>query len=107
MIPYMYMLNDDNNYKKGDKKMLETKKIIKKINKHGQLFYLYDRWQEEKEYEDFADYIENAKKFIEKNGLVFVKMTKGFKVIVKHNDTLVKMKITNSYTDVSYQKVIK
>ena len=21
MIPYMYMLNDDNNYKKGDKKM--------------------------------------------------------------------------------------
>ena len=45
--------------------MEKTKKIIKKINDHGQLFYLYDRWQEEKEYEDFVDYIENAKKFIE------------------------------------------
>ena len=82
--------------------MEKTKKIIKKINDHGQLFYLYDRWQEEKEYEDFVDYIENAKKFIEKNGLVFIKLTKGFKLIVKHNDTLVVMNITSNGTSVSY-----
>ena len=81
-----------------------TKAIISSVIKDGRLYDLYDRWQDEKEYEDFDDYIENAKHFIEKfNELEFVKMSKGFKVIVKHKDTLVEMKINNSHTDVSYE----
>ena len=55
-----------------------------------------------KEYEDFADYIEQAKNFIEGFGLVFIKMTKGFKVAIRHIDTLVEIKITKSGANVTY-----
>ena len=51
--------------------------FINNIMDDGRLFYLYDRWQNEKEYEDFADYIEHAKDFIEEFGLTFIKMTKS------------------------------
>tara|TARA_R110000751_G_scaffold31347_3_gene79975 strand:- start:172 stop:456 length:285 start_codon:yes stop_codon:yes gene_type:complete len=76
--------------------------FINNIMDDGRLFYLYDRWQDEKEYEDFADYIEQAKNFITDFGLVFVKMTKGFKVTVKHIDTLVEIKITKTGANVTY-----
>jgi len=76
--------------------------FINNIMDDGRLFYLYDRWQDEKEYEDFADYIEQAKDFIVDFGLVFVKMTKGFKVTVKHIDTLVEIKITKTGANVTY-----
>ena len=76
--------------------------LIDYIMEDGRLFYLYDRWQDEKEYEDFADYIEQAKNFITDFGLVFVKMTKGFKVTVRHIDTLVEIKITRSGANVTY-----
>ena len=76
--------------------------LIDYIMEDGRLFYLYDRWQDEKEYEDFADYIEQAKNFITDFGLVFVKMTKGFKVTVRHIDTLVEIKITGSGANVTY-----
>jgi len=76
--------------------------FINNIMDDGRLFYLYDRWQDEKEYEDFADYIEQAKNFITDFGLVFVKMTKGFKVTVRHIDTLVEIKITRSGANVTY-----
>ena len=76
--------------------------LIDYIMEDGRLFYLYDRWQDEKEYEDFADYIEQAKNFIVDFGLVFVKMTKGFKVTVRHIDTLVEIKITGSGANVTY-----
>jgi hypothetical protein len=76
--------------------------FINNIMDDGRLFYLYDRWQDEKEYEDFADYIEQAKNFITDFGLVFVKMTKGFKVTVRHIDTLVEIKITKSGANVTY-----
>jgi hypothetical protein len=76
--------------------------FINNIMDDGRLFYLYDRWQDEKEYEDFADYIEQAKNFITDFGLVFVKMTKSFKVTVRHIDTLVEIKITKSGANVTY-----
>ena len=76
--------------------------LIDYIMEDGRLFYLYDRWQDEKEYEDFADYIEQAKNFITDFGLVFVKMTKGFKVTIRHIDTLVEIKITGSGANVTY-----
>ena len=76
--------------------------LIDYIMEDGRLFYLYDRWQDEKEYEDFADYIEQAKNFITDFGLVFVKMTKSFKVTVRHIDTLVEIKITKSGANVTY-----
>jgi hypothetical protein len=76
--------------------------FINNIMDDGRLFYLYDRWQDEKEYEDFADYIEQAKNFITDFGLVFVKMTKGFKVTVKHIDTFVEIKITKTGANVTY-----
>lgn len=76
--------------------------LINTIMENGRLFYLYDRWQDEKEYEDFADYIEQAKNFITDFGLVFVKMTKSFKVTIRHIDTLVEINITKSGANVTY-----
>jgi hypothetical protein len=97
----------DRGLKKGGRMMYSlprTKAIISSVIKDGRLYDLYDRWQDEKEYEEFDDYIENAKHFIEKfNGLEFIKMSKNFKVIVKHKDTLVEIKITRTHIDVSYK----
>jgi len=77
--------------------------LVNNIMDDGRLFYLYDRWQDEKEYEDFADYIEHTKNFIEEHGLAFVKMTKGFKVTIKHNDIIVYIKINKSSANVTYE----
>jgi hypothetical protein len=76
--------------------------LVNNIIDDGRLFYLYDRWQDEKEYEDFADYVKQAKNFIEGFSLVFVKMTKGFKVTVKHNDILVEIKINRNGANICY-----
>tara|TARA_R110002012_G_scaffold28758_1_gene89930 strand:- start:18885 stop:19169 length:285 start_codon:yes stop_codon:yes gene_type:complete len=76
--------------------------FINNIMDDGRLFYLYDRWQDEKKYEDFADYIEQTKDFIEEFGLIFVKMTKNFKIVVRNLDTLVEIKINKSNANVTY-----
>ena len=76
--------------------------FINNIMDDGRLFYLYDRWQDEKKYEDFADYIEQNKDFIEEFGLIFVKMTKNFKIVVRNLDTLVEIKINKSNANVIY-----
>ncbi len=76
--------------------------LIDNLMEDGRLFYLYDRWQDEKHYEDFDDYIEHAKNFIKECGLVFVHMTKGFKVVVKHLDTNVEIKINKTSANVTY-----
>jgi hypothetical protein len=39
--------------------------------------YLYDRWQDENEYEDFNEYKDVAKKHAESFGVIFVGMTKS------------------------------
>ena len=77
--------------------------LVDDIMDDGRLFYLHSRWQDEKEYEDFADYIENAKEFIEENDLVFIKMTKGFKITMKHNDIIVYIKINSNSANVTYE----
>ena len=76
--------------------------FINNIMDDGRLFYLYDRWQDEKEYEDFADYIEHAKDFIEEFGLTFIKMTKSFKVVIRNLDTLVEIKLNKNGANVTY-----
>jgi len=38
--------------------------------------YLYCRWQDEKEYEDFGDYTKRIKKSVEEFGVKFIKATK-------------------------------
>tara|TARA_R100000656_G_scaffold17475_1_gene16356 strand:- start:156 stop:476 length:321 start_codon:yes stop_codon:yes gene_type:complete len=82
----------------------EKRALINNVLGDGRLFYLYDRWQDEKEYEDFADYIEQVKNLIEGFGLVFIKMTKGFKVAIRHIDTLVEIKITKSGANVTFKQ---
>ena len=65
------------------------------------LFYLWDRWQDEREYEDFSEYVTRAKKAIETNstgilqnagipnrGFTFVKMTKGFTITMKYQPNI-------------------
>ena len=43
----------------------KVKKILNKVD------YLEGRWQDEREYEDWTDYVESMRKVVEKNGLVF------------------------------------
>ena len=67
------------------------------------LEYLRDRWQDEKHYEDFADYIEEAKKFIEASGFAFVKLTEGFKITMKDLETNILIMIKINASDVKVQ----
>ena len=58
-------------------KVIVGQKAFDKVAFH--LVHLYDRWQDEKEYEDFKDYKESFSKV---TGLKIVKMTsRPFKVI--------------------------
>lgn len=41
------------------------------------LEYLYDRWQDEKEYEDFSEYKETLAKAFTEQGATLTKMTKA------------------------------
>lgn len=59
-----------------------------KVARIETLFYLEDRWQDEKEYEDFNGYIAAAKKLFDGTDYIFVKLTRGFKTTVqKDGDT--------------------
>tara|TARA_R100001244_G_scaffold41711_1_gene37650 strand:- start:253 stop:543 length:291 start_codon:yes stop_codon:yes gene_type:complete len=79
--------------------------LVDDIMDDGRLFYLYDKWHVEKEQFDwhFFEFIKEAKEFIEENGLVFVKMTKGFKISMKHNDIIVHIKINKNSANVNYE----
>jgi len=59
------------------KKMIEEKhhELYKEMEKP--LSSLYWRWDDEKEYEDFKDYIAHAKKKIEELGVTFIGMKKS------------------------------
>ena len=55
--------------------------VLKKTNSIfdqviDKITYLYCRWQDEKDYEDFDDYVKEARKSVEKANGNFVKMTK-------------------------------
>ena len=58
-----------------DKFLDEAFGIIKESKYIDHLVYLWGRWQDEKEYEDFEDYKKSASKSLPK-GMDFVRMTK-------------------------------
>lgn len=58
-----------------------------KVARIETLFYLEDRWQDEKEYEDFAEYIKVAKKLFDGTGYEFMRLTRGFKITVRKDGT--------------------
>ena len=53
---------------------VEAKKFI--AENHSFFSGLADRWQDEKEYEDWNEYIEAARKRVEDAQLIFIKMKK-------------------------------
>jgi hypothetical protein len=87
------------------KKEFSDRLVGKKLDamfKNADLFWsLRDRWQDEREYEDFADYIQKVKKFVEKKGFIFIKMTKGFKITIQDLDVIMTLKINANDVDVS------
>jgi hypothetical protein len=53
----------------------------------NRLGYLYDRWQDEREYEDFADYRTTAAQYVVAAGGEFVKLDKRpFMLHFKYHD---------------------
>lgn len=63
---------------------------------------LFDRWQEEKEYEDFSDYKDRAKKVTEGQKLTFIGLTKSPFVWKYKDDSVgqIHVKITNTQVTV-------
>lgn len=62
----------------------------------NRLQYLYSRWLDEREYEDFADYIEAARKLCEGYGAEFIRLGKRpFRMDYKIGDRQLFIKITS------------
>ena len=56
-----------------------NKKILNKIAEETE--YFYDRWQDEKEFENFSDYVKSMEKIINAKGQEFLGLTQNpFKV---------------------------
>ena len=51
--------------------MKEMEQIVDRVG------YLYDRWQDEREYEDFAEYKKFARKEVEKHGATYKELRKS------------------------------
>ena len=60
--------------KMNETALSKTNDIFNKLE--DRLVYLYSRWQDEKEYEDFNEYIESAKESVTEAGGTFVSMKK-------------------------------
>jgi len=59
------------------------------------IFYLYERWQDEKEYEDFADYQKSAKERVEALGFGYIDMTKRpFAIKVQIDEYQIALSVT-------------
>ena len=56
----------------------------KYIDKLG---YLRDRWQDEKEYEDFADYKKVVTEIFEEFGFTNIKLSKGFMIKCQNQES--------------------
>lgn len=57
---------------------------------------LYGRWQDEREYEDFADYVANIKREVEALGGVFVSATsRPFHITFELDGKRYKIKVTS------------
>lgn len=62
--------------------------------KTDKIYYLKDRWSEEKDYEDFNDYKPIIEKVFEDTDFEFIKITKAFKATLKHKTSNIKLAIT-------------
>ena len=61
----------------------------------GKLDYFEARWQDEKEYEDWNDYIIASKKLVEKKGLKFIKLLKKpFTLVSESTNYQYRFKVT-------------
>lgn len=68
------------------------------------LFNLKCRWSDERDYEDFNDYIDVMKSFIEKKGYKFIKLTKSFILTLQGKYETYCLKITYGRTKISIAK---
>tara|TARA_R110000772_G_scaffold36387_4_gene87076 strand:+ start:1233 stop:1547 length:315 start_codon:yes stop_codon:yes gene_type:complete len=55
-------------------------------NNIHQIFSLQDRWEDEKEYEDFADYVKAIRLILQPHGYVGVRLTKKFTITALNSD---------------------
>jgi hypothetical protein len=67
--------------KNRDELFTEIKSSKKLLDR---LYYAKARWREERYYEDFKEYIEFAKKQFADTNFELMRMTKGFKITLKH-----------------------
>lgn len=63
---------------------------------HQKLFYLQDRWKDEKEYEDFAEYQEVVSKIFKEYGFTDIKLLKSFVIKCKENGHPITVKLFKS-----------
>lgn len=70
------------------KEMIKSEEFLKDID---HLYMLKYRWMDEKDYEDFNDYIENAKKNV--SSFEIKKMQKSFTVFFAVNGVDLKIKL--------------
>ena len=55
---------------KNEQNRREANRLLEKVI--ARLGYLFDRWQDEKDYEDFADYKGNIKRLLNDEGAKFI-----------------------------------
>lgn len=73
----------------------ERMKLAEKIYKKSQnmIVNLFSRWSCEKEYEDFNEYIQAVKSYLEKFPIEFLRMTKSFKITYRLDNCVYEMGI--------------
>ena len=76
-----------NNLDKDKKTALNIsrKNIDKCLKEHSEnLYYLKQRWNDEREYEDFDEYVKIFRDTFKDYGFKNVKLTKSFKITINH-----------------------
>jgi hypothetical protein len=81
----------------GEKRFMDFFKEVK-----DKIQYLFDRWQDEKEYEDFKDYDKPLLPIADKHGVSVKKMTKcPFEIWVDSEGTTFIIRVTSSQLSVA------
>lgn len=83
-----------------EKKMsgeIYTEKMNQIMNKSlKKFYYFYDRWQDEKEYEDWKDYTNAIQKLVSNFGGIFIKATdKPFRIFFSWAGRNIRVTVTN------------
>lgn len=82
----------------------EERAIIQNKNIVDQICYLKGRWYDEREYEDFNDYITVMKETLKKEGYNLVKMTKTFAITLMGKYATYLLKFKGGYLTVYLAK---